>query len=123
MKVLIADDSEIVRERLAYLLGDVEGLEIVGQAEDAVEAEDLAGELKPDVAILDVRMPRGSGVDVLRSIKRDNPGATVIILTNFVDPEARQLCMAQGADYFFDKSIEFDKAVAVLRDLSHEESR
>jgi DNA-binding NarL/FixJ family response regulator len=123
MKVLIADDSEIVRERLAYLLGDVEGVEIVGQAEDAVEGSNLAEALKPDVAIVDVRMPRGSGVDVLRSIKRDNPSATVIILTNFVDPEARALCMAQGADYFFDKSIELDQAVAVLRELSHEASR
>jgi DNA-binding NarL/FixJ family response regulator len=123
MKVLIADDSEIVRERLAYLLGDVEGVEIVGQAEDAVEGSNLAEALKPDVAIVDVRMPRGSGVDVLRSVKRDNPSATVIILTNFVDPEARALCMAQGADYFFDKSIELDQAVAVLRALSHEASR
>jgi len=123
MKVLIADDSEIVRERLAYLLGDVEGVEIVGQAEDAVEGSNLAEALKPDVAIVDVRMPRGSGVDVLRAIKRDNPSATVIILTNFVDPEARALCMAQGADYFFDKSIEIDKAVAVLRDLSQTELR
>jgi DNA-binding NarL/FixJ family response regulator len=123
MKVLIADDSEIVRERLAYLIGDVEGVEIVGQAEDAVEGQNLAEALRPDVAVLDVRMPRGSGVDVLRSIKRDNPAATVIMLTNFVDPEARALCMAQGADYFFDKSIEIDKAVAVLRDLSRTELR
>jgi DNA-binding NarL/FixJ family response regulator len=123
MKVLIADDSEIVRERLAYLLGDVEGIEIVGQAEDAVEGRNLAEALRPDVAILDVRMPRGSGVDVLRALKRDNPAATVIILTNFIDPEARQLCMAQGADYFFDKSIEFEQAVAVLRGMSNEASR
>jgi DNA-binding NarL/FixJ family response regulator len=123
MKVLIADDSEIVRERLAYLLDDVAGVEIVGQAEDAVEGSNLAEALKPDVAILDVRMPRGSGVDVLRAIKQDNPAATVIILTNFVDPEARQLCMAQGADYFFDKSIEIDKAVQVLRELSLEADR
>jgi two-component system, NarL family, response regulator DevR len=123
MKVLIADDSEIVRERLAYLLGDVGGIEIVGQAEDAVEGKNLAEALRPDVAILDVRMPRGSGVDVLRTLKRDNPAATVIILTNFIDPEARQLCMAQGADYFFDKSIEFEQAVAVLRGLSNEASR
>jgi two-component system, NarL family, response regulator DevR len=123
MKVLIADDSEIVRERLAYLLGDVEGIEIVGQAEDAVEGRNLAEALRPDVAILDVRMPRGSGVDVLRALKRDNPAATVIILTNFIDPEARQLCMAQGADYCFDKSIEFEQAVAVLRGMSNEASR
>ena len=120
MKVLIADDSQIVRERLAYLLGDVEGVEIVGQAEDAVEGSNLAEALKPDVAILDVRMPRGSGVDVLRAIKRDNPLATVIMLTNFVDPEARQLCLAHGADYFFDKSIELDQAVDRVRSLSHE---
>jgi two-component system response regulator DevR len=123
MKVLIADDSEIVRERLAFLLGDVAGVEIVGQAEDAVEGKNLAAALRPDVAILDVRMPRGSGVDVLRAVKRDNPSATVIMLTNFVDPEARLMCLKQGADYFFDKSIEFEKAVAVLRELSHEESR
>jgi DNA-binding NarL/FixJ family response regulator len=123
MKVLIADDSEIVRERLAYLLGDLEGVDIVGQAEDAVEGSHLAEALKPDVAILDVRMPRGSGVDVLLSIKRGNPSATVIMLTNFVDPEARRMCMAHGADYFFDKSIELDQAVAVLRELSQEDGR
>lgn len=122
MRVLIADDSAIVRERLAYLLGDVDGVEIVGQAEDAVEAANLADKLKPDVAILDVRMPPGSGADALRDIKRNNPRSTVIMLTNFVDPENRKLCIDRGADYFFDKSIEFDKAVAVLRDLLHERS-
>jgi len=119
MKVLIADDSTVVRERLASLLVDVDGIEIVGQAKDAAQATNLANRLKPDIAILDVRMPQGSGVDVLRGIKRTNPAARVIMLTNFVDSESCKACLDQGADYFFDKSIEFEKVVEVLRGMQY----
>jgi DNA-binding NarL/FixJ family response regulator len=115
MRILIADDSPIVRDRLSSLLGELEGVEIVGQAEDAAQAKNLARELRPDIAILDIRMREGNGVDVLRDIKRGNPASSVIMLTNFVDSESRRICLDQGADYFFDKSIEFEKLVEVLR--------
>jgi|SRR6266513_1174923 len=117
MKILIADDSLVVRDRLVALLTEVRGVEVVAQAKDATEAKSLATELRPDVAILDVRMPNGSGADVVREIKQLRPTPKVIVLTNYPHPENRKKCIERGADYFFDKSTEFKKVVAVLRGM------
>ena len=114
MRILIADDSAVVRARLISLLADLRGIEVVGQAEDAIEARNLAEKLRPDVAILDLRMPKGSGADVLSDLKKLNPTPKVIMLTNYPHPENRKKCMDGGADYFFDKSTEFQKVVSVL---------
>jgi len=114
MRILIADDSAVVRARLISLLADLRGIEVVGQAEDAIEARNLAEKLRPDVAILDLRMPKGSGADVLSDLKKLNPAPKVIMLTNYPHPENRKKCMDGGADYFFDKSNEFQKVVSVL---------
>ena len=117
MRILIADDSAIVRARLISLLTDLRGIEVVGQAEDAIEARNLAEKLRPDVAILDLRMPLGSGADVLYDIKKFNPTPKVIMLTNYPHPENKKKCIDGGADYFFDKSTEFQRVVSVLRDM------
>lgn len=117
MRVLIADDSAVVRERLLQFLHDVDGVEVVGQAKDAMEAKFMAERLKPDVAILDLRMPKGSGADVLQDIKKLQPSPRVIMLTNYSHPENRQKCIDRGADYFFDKSTEFQKVVSVLKGM------
>jgi DNA-binding NarL/FixJ family response regulator len=117
MKILIADDSLVVRDRLVTLLTEVHGVEVVGQAKDAMEARNLAEELRPDVAILDIRMPKGSGADVVRDLKKLNPTPKVIILTNYPHPENRKKCIDRGADYFFDKSTEFKKVLSVLRGM------
>jgi len=114
MRILIADDSAVVRARLISLLADLRGIEVVGQAEDAIQARNLAEKLRPDVAILDLRMPKGSGADVLSDLKKLNPTPKVIMLTNYPHPENRKKCMDEGADYFFDKSNEFQKVVLVL---------
>ena len=119
MRLLIADDSPVIRERLIALLNDLDGVEIVGQAGDARMACDLAQKLKPDATILDVQMPRGSGIDVLRDLKKDNPSAVVVMLTNFVGNENRKMCIERGADYVFDKAFEFEKAVSLFRRKLH----
>jgi len=117
MRILIADDSAVVRERLIGLLTDLRGIKVVGQAEDAIETRILAEKLRPDVAILDLRMPKGSGADVLYDIKKLNPAPKVIMLTNYPHPENKKKCIDGGADYFFDKSTEFQRVVSVLRDM------
>ena len=117
MRVVIADDSDVVRQRLTRLLQDIEGVEIVGQAYDTDVARDLVEKCKPDVAILDIRMPSGSGADLLPDIKKMNPAPKVIMLTNYPFPENRKKCMDRGADYFFDKSTEFQKVVTVLKEM------
>ena len=119
IRILIADDSAVVRERLKHLLVDLGGVEVVGQAEDAGEARNLAKRLKPDVAILDLRMPNGSGADVLCDLKKLDPAPRVIMLTNYPHPENRKKCIDQGADYFFDKSTEFQKVLTVVKGMLH----
>lgn len=115
--VFIADDSLVVRERLTTLLNELEGIEIVGQAETVADAITAIRQLKPAVVILDIRMPGGSGIDVLRSIKQDEPATVVIVLTNYPYPAYRKQSLAAGADFFFDKSTEFDQIAKVLEQL------
>jgi DNA-binding NarL/FixJ family response regulator len=118
MKILIADDSAILRERLANLLNDLDGIESIEQAEDTTTARELVQKMKPDVAILDVRIPKGGGIDLLHDIrKRAHPSTTIIMLTNYAFAETRDKCIGGGANYFFDKSTEFMKVVAVLRGM------
>ena len=102
------------------MLNDLEGVEVVGQADDAPAAREMVEKLVPDVAILDIRMPKGSGADLVHDIKQLNPAPKVIVLTSFPYPEVREKCMSGGADFFFDKSNEFLKVVSVLRGLIKE---
>ena len=120
MKVLIADDSELMRKRLITLISGLEGIDVIEEAEDCGETIKIIRELNPDVVILDIRMPGGSGMDVLRQIKKKKTGPTVIIFTNYPYPEYRKKCMELGASFFFDKSTEFKKISEVLKQLIEE---
>ena len=117
LKVVIADDSPVVRERVVTILDELAGIEIVGQAEHVSEAISTIRKLQPDVVILDIQMPGGSGIDVLRNIKQDGVGPMVIILTNYPFPGDRQKCLQAGADFFLDKSAEFDQIPTLVERL------
>ena len=121
IKIVIADDSLIVRERLVTMLGELAGVEVVDRVENGAKV--IIGAIQkfqPDVVILDIHMPEGSGIDVLRSIKRDGVGPMVIILTNYPYPEYRQKCLQAGADFFLDKSAEFDQIPALVERLKQD---
>jgi DNA-binding NarL/FixJ family response regulator len=118
MRVLIADDSRVVVERLADLLKEVPGVQLVGRANDVPEAIHSIVKTNPDAVILDLQMPGGSGLDVLRSIRRSHPSVWVVICTNYPYPQYREECIAAGANYFLDKSAEFEKIPEILRDLT-----
>jgi DNA-binding NarL/FixJ family response regulator len=109
IRVFIADDSRIVREHLVTMLDELAGIEVVGQAENVAEAISAILKLQPDAVILDILMPGGSGIKVLQNIKQDGAGPMVIILTNYPYPLFRQKCLQAGADFFLDKSTEFDQ--------------
>ncbi len=109
IKVFIADDSLIVREHLVTMLEELAGIEVVGQAANVAEAISAIWKLQPDVVILDILMPGGSGIKVLQNIKQAGAGPMVIILTNYPYPVFRQKCLQAGADFFLDKSTEFDQ--------------
>ncbi len=114
LRVLIVDDSPIVRARSVEALSAIETIEVVGQAQDVQEARQLFQQLKPHAVVLDIRLPGGNGIDVLRYIKEQAPYTMVIILTNFSDEHYRKACIQAGADYFLDKSNEFDAVSTLL---------
>src|SRR5258708_22057007 len=120
MKVLIVDDSAIIRIRLADLLTEIDGVEIVAQAENAIKALDLMQAMKPDVAIVDLRMPKRSGMELLEDVKKTRQPPKIIMLTNFPTPENREKCFSRGADFFFDKSSEIEEVMNVLKDLAQD---
>lgn len=115
IQVAIADDSAVIRERLLQKLAQIEGIQMAWQAQSAAEAIAAFQRLKPEVAILDIQMPDGSGIEVLAHIKKESPQTTVIMLTNYPMPPFRTCCLKAGADYFFDKSTEFEKVFEVLK--------
>lgn len=117
VRVFLVDDSGIVRDRLFRMLSEVKGIEVVGQAEDAREASDSIRKLKPDAVILDIRLSGGSGIDVLRVIKKEQPALIAIMLTFYPYLQYRKSCMGAGANYFFDKSTGFEKIPEVLKGL------
>jgi DNA-binding NarL/FixJ family response regulator len=118
IRVFIADDSDTVRDRLTTLLSDMPNVEVVGHAEDAVQAISDIRDIKPDVVILDIRMPAGSGIGVLRGLQQDASRPKIIMLTNYPFLQYRRTCLEAGASYFFDKSSEFDKIPQALEHIA-----
>jgi DNA-binding NarL/FixJ family response regulator len=117
VQVLIVDDSAIVRLRLAELLESVEHVAVAGQAGGVTQAIAAMRDLRPDLVILDIQMPDGDGVAVLEAAKRLQPAPTVVMLTNYVDDFHRLRCVAAGADFFLDKSKQFENIPGILRGL------
>jgi len=123
MRIFIADDSIPVVERLADLLEDVPGAQLVGRAGDVPEAVRCIQNVKPDALILDLQMPGGSGLDVLRAIRTEHPRLFVLICTNYPYPQFREKCLNAGANVFLDKSTEFEKIPDILRGLIENETK
>jgi CheY-like chemotaxis protein len=117
LKVLVAEDSALIRERLAGLLSELPQVEIVGEASDGSSALRLFFVCRPRAVILDIQMPGPNGIEVLRQIKAEDRNCVVIILTSYQQPEFRGRCAEAGADFFFHKSTEFEKVLVVLNDL------
>lgn len=117
MRVLIVDDSKLLRVRLAEMVEMLPGAEVVGRAKDFDEAVELIKRMKPQIVILDIKMPGRNGIDVLRIIKNKYPHMVTIMFTNYSEDEYRQKCQDIGADFFFDKTTEFQSVEDVLREL------
>ncbi|UCG12298.1 MAG: response regulator transcription factor, partial [Deltaproteobacteria bacterium] len=116
-KVYVLDDSAVVRERLIDMLSELEEVGIIGVTGNPQEAMASIRKLAPDAVILDIRLPGGSGIDILRSIKREKLAPLVIMLTSYSYPQYRKECEDVGADYFLNKSTDFDKIGEILKQL------
>ena len=99
------------------MVESVKHVSVVGQAQGATQGIMAVRELRPDLVILDIQMPDGDGVAVLEAAKQLAPAPAVMMLTNYVDDYHRLRCRAAGADFFLDKSKEFEEIPEILRGL------
>lgn len=114
MTVFVVEDSDIVRERLIDMLTNLKSIEVIGYAYDSDEAIASIRQYKPDAVILDIQLRNGNGIEVLEDIRKESQVPLLVILTNYPFPQYRKRCLKAGADFFFDKSTEFDRVVEVF---------
>ena len=122
LRLLIVDDHEIVRQGLVALLGRREGFEVVAEAGSVAEAIDQARKLQPDVVVMDVRLPDGSGIEACREIRAELPNTRVIMLTSYPDEEAVLSAIVAGAAGYLLKQIRARDLVAALEAVGRGES-
>jgi DNA-binding NarL/FixJ family response regulator len=103
IRVLAADDQRVVREGLQLVLGLLPGVEVVGTAADGAEAVALARELRPDVVLMDLRMPGGDGVEAIRILHEELPAIRVIVLTTYADDRSVLEALRAGARGYLTK--------------------
>jgi len=117
MKILIADDSSLLRDRIKILLNSIKNVCVVYEAENGVEALQIIREKKPDLAILDIRMPELSGIEVLKKIRELKMDVKVCILTNYAYPIYKRRCIEAGADYFLRKTEDFEEIEIIVNEM------
>lgn len=105
IRVFLVDDHELVRRGIAELIGSEDDLEVVGEAATAAQARGRIAATLPDVAILDVRLPDGSGIEVCRSVRANQPQVRCIMLTAYDDEDALYAAVLAGASGYVLKDI------------------
>jgi len=119
MKVFVVEDSAAVRERLVEMIREVKDIEVVGEA--ATYDTAVAGiiDTRPDVAVLDIKLANesGSGIDALIEVRKTLPGIRAIILSNYSTPQHLKASADAGAEYFLDKSIDFERVAEILQQM------
>ena len=113
LKILTVEDSPLIISRLEAIIRDVSDAQFVGNATSMTNALDLIDEQRPHVLFLDIRLghraEEKTGIDILSVVNKKYPAITVVMLTNLSGERYRTLCEREGANYFLDKSQDFDK--------------
>jgi DNA-binding NarL/FixJ family response regulator len=122
LRILLVDDHEIVRKGLRSMLDAEPDLEVVGEAGSAAEAIRRVGFDSPDVVVLDVRLPDGSGVEACRDIRSAFPDVKVLMLTSFADEEALMAAILAGASGYLLKRIDTAALLDSLRRIGRGDS-
>jgi two-component system, NarL family, response regulator DevR len=121
-RVFLLDDHEVVRRGIQELISAEEDLEVVGEAANAAEALTRIPLARPDVAILDVRLPDGDGIEVCREIRSTDPEIACLMLTSFADDEALLAAIVAGAAGYVLKQIRGSDLVGSIRKAARGES-
>jgi two-component system response regulator DevR len=118
IRVFLLDDHEVVRRGLKELLEDAGGMEVVGEASTAAEAIRRIPATKPEVAVLDVRLPDGDGVEVCREVRSKVPGLACLMLTSYTDDEALFEAIMAGASGYVLKQIRGNELIDAIRTVA-----
>ena len=118
MRVLIVDDQKVVREGLVSLIGLLPGITVVGAAIDGDDAVRQAGELRPDVVLMDLNMPRCNGVEATERLRRLQPDAAVVVLTTYSDDAWVFAALQAGARGFLTKDAGADEIQRAITDVA-----
>ncbi|CAN7613930.1 response regulator transcription factor [Trinickia sp. LjRoot230] len=123
LKVFVVEDSLLVRERLAARIEPPVGrARVVGEAEDVETALRGIAASDPEVVIIDLRLTDSHGIDLLHALRSRTDSIVTIVLTNYSTHVFREASFIAGADYFFDKTTEFDLAMDTIERLAREKS-
>lgn len=122
LRILLVDDHEVVRVGVRALIERQPQMEVIGEASTVREAVNQAKQVAPDVVVLDVRLPGGSGLEACRQIKAHRPETKIIMLTSFPDDEVLFDAIASGADGYVLKEIGSDELIRALERIGRGES-
>lgn len=118
IRVFLVDDHELVRRGITALLNAEPDIEVVGEASTATQGRARIRATSPDIAVLDVRLPDGSGIDVCRDVRSDNPDVKCLILTGYDDDEALYAAVLAGASGYVIKDVQGSGLVDSLRKIA-----
>ena len=122
LRVLVCDDHPVYRDGLAMLLSSLDGLEVVGTASDGVEAVRLAGELQPDVVVMDLQMPELNGIEATARMTAEQPHVAVLVLTMYDDDESVFAAMRAGARGYLLKGAAQDVIARAITSVAQGEA-
>ena len=122
LRLLIVDDHEVVRQGLVALLDRREGFQVVAEAGNVAEAIEQARKYEPDIVVMDVRLPDGSGIEACREIRAELPATRVVMLTSYPDEEAVLSAIVAGAAGYLLKQVRARDLVAALEAVGRGES-
>lgn len=114
LRLLVVDDHEVVRQGLVALLGRREGFQVVAEAGTVAEAIEAARRFQPDIVVMDVRLPDGSGVEACREIRSEFPSTRVVMLTSYPDEEAVLSAIVAGASGYLLKQVRARDLITAL---------
>lgn len=118
LRVLLVEDSKLISERLLELLADIPRVNVVATAASESDALVAVHETAPDVLVLDLHLKQGTGFGVLKAMHSLEKYPSVVILTNYALPQYRTQAQMLGAQYFLDKSCEFERLPEVIQEIA-----
>jgi DNA-binding NarL/FixJ family response regulator len=122
LTVVVVDDHEVVRQGLVAMLDRRPGFQVVGEAGTVAEALEITSRFQPDLVVMDVRLPDGSGIEACREIRANLPGTRVMMLTSYPDEEAVLAAIVAGASGYLLKQVRARDLVAALEAVGRGES-